>query len=89
MKSYYQYAMLLALMAGGGMMGAGMPDEKSYELLTDEQKRELMQRIKAKQREVMLKKGLKEFTINGVTVLALNEKNAKRKINNLQKLNII
>jgi hypothetical protein len=80
MKSYYNYAMLLALMASGGMMGSGIPDEKSYELLTDEQKRAWMQRLKDKQRDVMLKKGLKEFTIDGVTVLALNEKNAKRKV---------
>ena len=72
--------MLLALMAGGGMFYPGMANEKSYELLTDEQKRALIQRMKVKQREVMLKKGLKEFTIDGVTVLALNEKNAKRKV---------
>ena len=80
MKSYYQYAMLLALMTGGGMMGAGIPDEKSYELLTDDQKRALIKRMKAKQRLIMLKKGLKEFTIDGVTVLALNQKNAERKV---------
>jgi len=80
MKSYYNYAMLLALMAGGGIFYPEMANEKSYELLTDEQKRALIQRMKVKQREVMLKKGLKEFTIDGVTVLALNEKNAKRKV---------
>jgi hypothetical protein len=32
----------------------------------------------------MIKKGLSEFTIDGITVLALNRKNAQRKIDKLK-----
>ncbi len=39
-------------------------------------------RAKSKYEYNLLSRGCKQFTISGVTVIALNEKNAQRKVNN-------
>jgi hypothetical protein len=80
-------AYLYMMMAMGGMFpSAGYnTEEKSYSLLTDEDKARIMARMKEEKRRLLLKKGIKEFTFDGFTVLALNEKNAERKYYNYKK----
>ena len=81
-NSYYEALLMMYMALGASDNNFRMPTKETYESLTDEEKRDLERRIKEKRKEVMLKKGLKEFTIHGITVLALNEKNAKRKVKN-------
>jgi hypothetical protein len=56
--------------------------------LTDKEMEELkklrIQQIEAYNRQRLLKKGCKEFLIDGYKVIALNKKNAIRKIKNLK-----
>ncbi|MBS3776752.1 MAG: hypothetical protein KGY70_16260, partial [Bacteroidales bacterium] len=56
-------------------------DEKPREL-TEQEKEEIRRRYERKKLERMKRRGMKEFEINGVRVLALNYKNALRKYNN-------
>jgi hypothetical protein len=46
---------------------------------------EFEKKIKERYKKILLKKGIKEYTFGNITVLALNEKNAKRKISNIEK----
>jgi hypothetical protein len=70
---------ILAMMAMSEPMGGkNYYDDSEYTPLTDEQKERLrVERLKAK--------GLKEFWIKGVCIVALNEKNAIKKYNKLNK----
>ena len=52
---------------------------KVYEELTDEEKQNLKRYYEQKKKELLLKRGLREYCFNGVSIIALNEKNAKRK----------
>lgn len=52
---------------------------QDIKILTPEQKHKLALLHEEKNRERMLKNGLRMFDINGVRVLALNRKNAERK----------
>lgn len=64
-------------------------NEENYDLSPEElkYKRELEKKLNlAKKRERLLSRGLSEFEIDGIKVIALNYKNALRKINNLKKL---
>ena len=71
-----------------GMMGSSLIAESEYNHLTDGQKENLIKMAKERYRLILLKKGVREWNMDGITVLALNEKNAKRKANNIkQKLN--
>jgi hypothetical protein len=54
--------------------------------LTQKEFEELEMIRKRKAKEILKKKGMKEFTFDGITVLSLNEKNAIRKIGNIKKL---
>jgi hypothetical protein len=79
---------LYALMLMTGMMfdpslgGSGGSSSRRHEL-TDEEIEHLKKVFKEKQRRLLLKQGMKEFSYYGITVIALNEKNAMRKINNI------
>ena len=70
---------------GALMALAMMMDNSGYSLAPDkgETIEEFHERLKKHKQDLLLKRGLKEFTIDGHTVLALNEKNAIRKINKL------
>ena len=76
-------ALVMAMAYSGIMydMGSNTP----YWELTDEEKEEVKRVYEQRKTERMKKRGLKEFEIDGIKVLALNEKNAIRKINNLKK----
>lgn len=75
----YQMLMMMA------MMGAMNPDMgQHYEKLTPEDIAEIKRVYEQKKIERMKKRGMKEFSIDGFKVLALNEKNAIRKINKLK-----
>ena len=75
-KEYFGALMALAMMM----------DNSGYSLAPNkgETIEELHERLKEHKRELLLKRGLKEFTIDGYTVIALNEKNATRKIKKLK-----
>ena len=72
-------------MAGGDYGGSPFGvSRQDYDSLTDAEKAELEERTKVKYKSVLLKKGIKEWNIDGVTVLAINEKNAQRKAKNIK-----
>ena len=75
-KEYFGALMALAMMM----------DNSGYSLAPNkgETIEEFHERLKEHKRELLLKRGLKEFTIDGYTVIALNEKNATRKIKKLK-----
>jgi hypothetical protein len=60
-------------------------DNKTYSDLTDEEKINLEKFYKEKYKKLLLKKGLKEFEIEGIKILALNKKNAIKKFKKLNK----
>jgi hypothetical protein len=76
-------AFFMAL-AGNGISPFSLSKKEEYQHLTDDEKRDLEERVMEKYKKVMIKKGLSEFTIDGITVLALNRKNAQRKIDKLK-----
>ena len=79
-------AMLMAL-ALAGMMDStlmGQPFGSSPDL-TKEDYDELLRIAKANRDKRLLQKGCKEFFVEGISVIALNEKNAIRKVKNIQK----
>ena len=69
--------MAMAMSSNSATGGQFMEENKD---LTPEEIERIKQRYTEYQKQLLLKKGLKEFTIEGITVIALNEKNAKRKI---------
>ena len=78
--------MLMYGMAGFfALPGMAVNDNKAYSDLTDEEKRNLEKFYKEKRKELLIKKGLKEFEIEGIKILALNKKNAIKKFKNLLK----
>jgi len=86
MKKLYHLMMMYA------MMGMSMPshlvstDSPMFRELTPEELAHLA-RIRAQKHAERLKnKGLKEFTIDGITVMALNKKNALRRISKIIEL---
>ena len=52
---------------------------KRYEDLTDEEKQEVQENLKEKERKIQNNRGLKEFKYNGKSVFAINKKNADKK----------
>ena len=75
--------LMMALAMGmtfDGMYGMG----SSRRELTDEDMRDIIRRNK-QWVEYNRKKNLTEFTIDEITVFALNKKNAIRKVNNIKK----
>jgi hypothetical protein len=52
---------------------------------TEEDKKVMMERIASERKRLLLKKGIKEFEYDGVTIFALNQKNADRKYRNFLK----
>lgn len=71
----YMMATLAALMMGG----MGLPEDRYGEQPTKPNPEE----EKRKREAIMLKKGMKEFNINGKTVWARDLKNAERKAKTL------
>ena len=53
--------------------------------LSFEEIQQLQIRASINRKHRLLKRGNKEFTIDGITVIALNNKNAIRKVNNIKK----
>ena len=82
--STMKYNTLMMMMLAMGMMGSSMMPQSQFEALSDEEKQAFNDRMKKKYRLTLLKRGVKEFTIDGITVLAINEKNAQRKVNNIK-----
>ena len=71
----------------GALMGlAMMMDNSGHSLAPDkgETIEEFHERLKKHKQDLLLKRGLKEFTIDGITVIALNEKNAARKVKKIK-----
>lgn len=81
-KSMYQTLMSFALM--GAMFDSDSGRRFSQEL-TPADLEYFKELAKRKQKEIKLQTGCKEFTIDGITVIALNEKNAIRKVNAIKK----
>jgi len=78
----------LSMMAMAAAMGGDNNFGNHHEYnqpLTEEDKKRLIQRKQNKIKANLLEKGVKEFTIDGITVMARNEKNAIRKIENIKK----
>ena len=78
----------LSMMAMAAAMGGDnhFGNHNGYaDPLTEEDKKRLIQRKQNKIKSNLLKKGVKEFTIDGITVMARNKKNAIRKIENIKK----
>lgn len=75
---------MMALMAMAAISESTMQPEKKGERFipdTEEDKR----RAQERQRELLKKKGVKEFTIDGYTVNARDYANALRKVTNLKR----
>lgn len=76
-------AMLYMMMAMAGMLYANPSfsedESKSYGLMTENDKRMYMEKLKEAKRRALLKKGVKEFKFEDVTIIAINQKNADRK----------
>lgn len=73
------------------MMGMMVPDHivsnHNYRKeLTDEEIRILHQLREKKKHDLRLKRGLKEWDVDGIIVIALNKKNAVRKAKNIKRL---
>ena len=87
MKASERFNALMAMYLAAGLHSSPFSDikEDDYNSLSDEEKLEYERKIKARYKDILLKKGLKEYTFDGITVIALNEKNAKRKIKKLKK----
>jgi len=82
MNSKIYQTMLMYAMAGLMLNDTSHLDRstaKTYEDLTDEEKQNIKRYYEARKKELLFKKGLKEFCFGGITIIALNEKNAKRK----------
>ena len=81
MSKIYGLAMAYA------MMGTLMPPWMRHDIeLTEEQKEYIKKIREEKAKERKLQRGLKEWNIDGIKVIALNEKNAIRKANKIKKL---
>lgn len=72
--------MALAAMAMYGQNNFSVKSKEEYELDQEEKDKKL----KEGRNNLLKKKGVKEFIINGVTVYARNYDNALRKANNLK-----
>ena len=75
------YKMMLMMAMMGSMSS---PGSHHWEELTAEDIAEIKRVREASKLNRMKKRGMKEWDMDGFTVLALNEKNAIRKINNLK-----
>ena len=64
--------------------GQSLPGSNTKKL-SKEEALELKRINEEKRNRVLLNKELKEWTIDGITVIALNRKNAIRKIENIKK----
>jgi hypothetical protein len=81
---YFNNLMALAI------LGIGLSDDfygsDNFYRLSDKELKELVLISKEKRRCLLLSKpGVSEYTFEGITVIARNEKNAIRKINNIKK----
>ena len=74
----------LSAFALAGTFSGSLPNNY-YEELTPEERGCLEKRIAEKRLQVLKKKGIKEWDIEGVTIYALNKRNAERKYNNIMK----
>ena len=79
----YKYMMMLAAM--GTMMDINAtPNEIEIKELTNDEIEEIKRVRSAKVKMLMLKRGMSEYTIDGITVIALNENNAIRKVKRIK-----
>lgn len=76
--SYLQMMMMFAMMSG--KMGMATKDTRTIESMSEDEIKNLIEFHKKRYKQILLKKGLREFTIDGIKVCAINEKNAKRKV---------
>ena len=70
--------MMFAMMSGE--MGMATRETRTIESMSEDEIKNLIEFHKERYKKVLLKKGLKEFTIDGITVCAINERNAKKKV---------
>lgn len=68
----------------GMLYSSSIGGRHEWERLTPADKERLRRVAEFKRKELALDKGLKEFSIDGFSIMALNEKNAIRKINALK-----
>lgn len=74
------------MMAMMGAMGGLDPMlGHSYQPLSDDEMRRLKAYIKRQNDLSLISKGVIQWTIDGITVLAINKKNAIRKVNNIKR----
>jgi len=81
-KAYMLSLMALA-MDGSFSSNFGGQFMKGKKDLTPEEFERLKALNEQKRKELLLKKGMKEWDINGIKILALNRKNAERKVANI------
>jgi len=79
MKSITAQLLMLSAFFGQSLPGS------NTKKLSKEEALELKRINEEKRNRVLLNKELKEWTIDGITVIALNRKNAIRKIENIKK----
>jgi len=78
--------MLLGLMAMGTMFtDPSLGHGGNYEPLTDEELKDLEKRKEVMRIHQLRRKGVQEWHIDGFTVYARDEKNARRKVENAKK----
>ena len=83
MKAIYSQLMMLAM--AGSFIEQDYYNKPAINKLSFEEIQQLQIRASINRKHRLLKRGNKEFTIDGITVIALNNKNAIRKVNNIKK----
>jgi hypothetical protein len=76
-------AHLIALMSMAAMADDWINSNITSRPPTPEEIARFKREKKERERDLNLSKGLKEWTIKGITVFAINEKNAIRKVNKI------
>jgi hypothetical protein len=79
LKSKIYEIMMMSYLAMG-LSGASFPSESEYCAMSEEERLDFERKMREKHNEILLSKGCKEFVIDGHTIIALNKKNAQRKL---------
>lgn len=78
---------MFRMLMGLTLLGIGFDGSNNKQIieLTPEEREELKQISAQKRMEQLKKQGVKQWTIDGVTVVARDRRNAERKVNNILK----
>lgn len=81
MKNKAHLMAIMAMALGGDFMPSIYDERK---ILTDEQLEIKRKKNKERYKYILIKKGVRLFNIDGIEVIAINEKNAIRKANKIK-----